>query len=272
MHLRIAVAGGTGLVGRAVVAQLQRLGHQPVIFSRRHGIDLTSTSNGDLAASLDDVYAVVDVTNTPSADPESARRFFGAVTRRLVTAGRQVGVRRHVLLSILGIDRVKGNAHFAGKRLQQELVIEHAPDHVIVRAAPFHDFAAMVVGWTRRADTAIVPPLLVQPIDVTEVAKELVDAATIESSPGCIELAGPRPEDLVDMARRTLSARGENLHLMPSWRGPLGPDMAGEVLLPGPAARLGSKTFDEWLARQAAHVRSTADAAAPPKSGSSESP
>ena len=112
--MRIAVAGGTGLVGRAVVAQLHRLGHQSVIFSRRHGIDLTSTSTGDLAASLDDVHAVVDVTNTPSADPESARRFFGAVTRRLVTAGRQAGVRRHVLLSILGIDRVSGNARSSG--------------------------------------------------------------------------------------------------------------------------------------------------------------
>jgi hypothetical protein len=92
----------------------------------------------------------------------------------------------------------------------------------------------------------------VQPVDVTEVANELVDAATIETSPGRIDLAGPRPENLVDMARRTLLARGENLDLVPSWQGPLGPDMAGEVLLPGPDARLGSKTFAEWLASQAA--------------------
>lgn len=248
--MRIAVAGGTGLVGRAVVARLQELGHEPVILSRRHGIDLTSTSTDDLATQLDGVHAVVDVTNAPSADPETARRFFGAVTRRLVTAGRQAGVQRHVLLSILGIDRVTGNAHYAGKRLQEELVVEHAPNAVIVRAAPFHEFAAMVVGWTRRAGSAVVPPLLVQPVDVTDVANELVDAATSATAPGRIDLAGPRPEDLVDMARRTLRARGEDLDLVPSWQGPLGPDMAGEVLLPGPDARLGSKTFAEWLAGQ----------------------
>ncbi|HEX6338357.1 MAG TPA: NAD(P)H-binding protein [Jiangellaceae bacterium] len=250
--MRIAVAGGTGLIGRAVVARLQELGHQPVIFSRRHGIDLTSTPTDDLAALLDDVPAVVDVTNTSTADPESARRFFGTVTRRLVTAGRQAGVQRHVLLSILGIDRVTGNAHYAGKRLQEELVIELAKDAVVVRAAPFHEFAAMVVGWTRQAGTAIVPPLLLQPVDITDVANELVDAATTETAPGRIDLAGPRPEDLVDMARRTLRARGENLDLVPSWQGPLGPDMAGEVLLPGPDARLGTVTFDQWLASQVA--------------------
>jgi hypothetical protein len=110
----------------------------------------------------------------------------------------------------------------------------------------------MVVGWTRRAGSAIVPPLLVQPVDVTEVAGELVDAPTSATARGRIDLAGPRPEDLVDMARRTLRARGENLDLVPSWQGPLGPDMAGEVLLPGPDARLGSTTFDEWLAGQSA--------------------
>jgi hypothetical protein len=91
----------------------------------------------------------------------------------------------------------------------------------------------MVVGWTRRAGSAIIPPLLVQPVDVTEVANELVDAATSAAAPGRIGLAGPRPEDLVDMARRTLRARGENLDLVPSWQGPLGPDMAGEVLATG---------------------------------------
>jgi hypothetical protein len=57
--------------------------------------------------------------------------------------------------------------------------------------------------------------------------------------------------DLVDMARRTLAARGDPTRLRASWRdGPFGVEMAGEVLLPGPDARLGSTTFDSWLARQ----------------------
>jgi hypothetical protein len=54
------------------------------------------------------------------------------------------------------------------------------------------------------------------------------------------------------MARRTLTARGDITKLVPSWRnGPFGVEMAGEVLLPGPDARLAPTTFEEWLATQA---------------------
>jgi hypothetical protein len=53
------------------------------------------------------------------------------------------------------------------------------------------------------------------------------------------------------MARRTLAARGESIRLIPSWRSGLcGLDAAGEVLLPGPEARLGRTTFDAWLTAQ----------------------
>ncbi len=50
------------------------------------------------------------------------------------------------------------------------------------------------------------------------------------------------------MARRTLWARGESIRLIPSWRnGPFGVEAAGEMLLPGPEARLAPTTFDAWL-------------------------
>ena len=48
--------------------------------------------------------------------------------------------------------------------------------------------------------------------------------------------------------RGTLAARGQSLTLVPSWSGPLGLDMAGDVLLPGPDARIMPTTFDQWLA------------------------
>src|SRR5262245_42788045 len=61
------------------------------------------------------------------------------------------------------------------------------------------------------------------------------------------DLAGPEPQDRVDMARRTLAARGASIRLIPSWQsGLLGVDAAGEVLVPGPEARLVPTTCDPW--------------------------
>jgi uncharacterized protein YbjT (DUF2867 family) len=110
----------------------------------------------------------------------------------------------------------------------------------------------MVVGWTRRDDVAQVPPLLVQPIAISDLAEALVAVATAEPRGETVEVAGPEPQDLVDMARRTLAVRGEDVRLIPTWRGIFGTEMAGEVSLPGPEAQLASTTFEDWLASEAA--------------------
>lgn len=251
-RMRVAVAGGTGLAGRQVVSALQRAGHEAIVISRSSGVDLTTGDGLDRA--LSGVDAVIDVTNTPAVEADAVGDFFAATTGHLLDAERRAGTTHHAALSILGVDRVDGNAHYAGKR-HQELLVERGPTpYTIVRAAQFHEFAAMVVSWTRRGQTAVVPPLLVQPVAVADVADVLVEVATSAPSSARLDLAGPRPEDLVDMARRTLARRGGALTLIPSWRdGPFGAEMAGDVLLPGPDARLATTTFDAWLADDAEH-------------------
>jgi uncharacterized protein YbjT (DUF2867 family) len=79
---------------------------------------------------------------------------------------------------------------------------------VPVRATQFFDFAAMVVGWTRRGQLATVPPLLVQPVAVSDVGDVLVEAAVGGPQNGVRELAGPELQDLVDMAVGRSPRRG----------------------------------------------------------------
>jgi uncharacterized protein YbjT (DUF2867 family) len=244
--MRVAVAGGTGRIGRLAVEALGRTGHEAVVLSRSAGVDLVSGEG--LAQALAGTEAVIDVTSSTAADPGETRAFFGAVTRNLLAAEQEVGARHHVVLSILGLDRITGNAHYAGKRHQEELVRASSTPASIVRATQFHDFAEMVVSWTRDGDTATLPPLLVQPIAPADVAEVLVEVATGDPRDQMIDVAGPEPQDLVDMARRTLTARGETVRLAPTWRGVFGVEAAGEVLLPGPEARIAPTTFDEWLA------------------------
>jgi uncharacterized protein YbjT (DUF2867 family) len=246
--VKIAVAGGTGLAGRRTVEAVRRFGHDPLVLARSAGVDLTTAVG--LAAALAGVDAVIDVTNTPSVDTDQVRAFFATVTGHLLAAEHHAGVPHHVVLSIVGLDRVPDQGQYAGKREQERLALSGPVPVSVVRATQFFDFAAQVVGWTRRGQSAALAPLLLQPVAVTDVADVLVEVAVGEPVNGICELAGPETQDLVDMARRTLAARGEFLRLIPTWRGRYGVEMAGEVLLPGPDARIAPTTFDHWLTTQ----------------------
>ncbi len=248
--MHVAVAGATGHIGKLTVAVLERDGHEVVGISRSLGVDLLTGDGLDDA--LAGVDAVIDSTSAAPRDVDEALAFFGTATRNLLRAEEKAGVRHHVLLSIVGIHRFTGNPHCAGKR-EQERLIEGGPvPWTVVPATQFHDFAAMVVDWTERNGVATVAPLLVQPISPADIAEVLAEIATGEPQGRYPDVAGPKTEDLVDMARRTHQVRGKEVQLVPTWSGPLDASWAGEVLLPAEGARLAPTTFEEWLAAGAA--------------------
>jgi uncharacterized protein YbjT (DUF2867 family) len=247
--MRIAVVGATGRIGRLTVEALEREGHETVRISRAQGVDVHS---GDgLIAALAGADAVIDASSSPATDVDEAVEFFSRSTRNLLEAGQRTGVRHHVLLSIIGLARYTGNAHCFGKRAQEELVEHGAVPWSIVPAAQFHDFAEMVTTWTERDGSATIAPALVQSIAPADVAEVLAEVAVGPPQGRCPDLAGPEPQDLVDLARRTRAARGTSIRLIPTWSsGVMGLDMAGDVLLPGPDARIAPTTFDDWLAAE----------------------
>jgi uncharacterized protein YbjT (DUF2867 family) len=247
--MRVAVVGATGRIGHRIVEALERRDHDTVAISRTQGVDVY-TGEG-LVEALTGVDAVVDACSCPATDRDEAVAFFSRSTGNLLEAERQTGAQHHVLLSIAGLRRVTGNAHYAGKRAQEELVERSPVPWSIVPATHFHDFAEMVTSWTERDGSATIAPLLVQPIAPADVADVLAEVAIGPPQGRCPDLAGPEPQDLVDLARRTRAARGTPIRLIPTWSGVLGPDMAGDVLLPGPDARIAPTTFDEWLAGEA---------------------
>ncbi|URM96615.1 NAD(P)H-binding protein [Actinomadura madurae] len=246
--MRIAVAGATGNIGALTVAALQRDGHEVVRISRSLGVDLiTGEGLGDALAGVE---AVVDATNSTAADPAETVAYFGAVTRNLLAAEERAGVGHHVVLSIAGVDRIEGNAHYAGKREQERLVAAGPVPWTIVPATQFHDFAAMVASWTEQDGAATIAPLLVQPVAPADVADVLAEIATGRPRGRYSDVAGPEPQDLVDMARRTNQVLGRTVKLVPTWSAIFSAEAAGDVLLPGPDARIMPTTFDQWLAEQ----------------------
>lgn len=83
--MRVAVAGGTGVVGRHVVAALRTAGHDPVVIARSAGTDVTSGAGLDEA--LDGVSVIVDVCNVSAISRSKAEAFFEAATTNLIAAG-----------------------------------------------------------------------------------------------------------------------------------------------------------------------------------------
>ncbi|MGZ4184774.1 MAG: SDR family oxidoreductase [Solirubrobacteraceae bacterium] len=244
--MRVAVVGATGRIGSLTVDALKRMGHETVGISRTQGVDVyTGVGLIDALAGVD---ALVDASSSPATDHDEAVEFFSRSTRNLLDAEQQTGVRHHVLLTIVGLARYDGNAHAAGKRAQEQLVERGPVPWSILPATQFHDFAEMVTTWTEQDGSATIAPLLVQPVAPADVADVLAEIATGQPQGRCPDLAGPETQDLVDMARRTRAARGTSIQLIPTWSEAFPVDMAGDVLLPGPGARIAPTTFDDWLA------------------------
>ena len=245
--MRIAVAGATGNIGARTASILERDGHEVVRISRSLGVDLI-TGQG-LNTALEGVDAVVDAISAPPVGPDETREYFSTTTRNLLAAEQRAGVRHHVLLTIVGIHRIHGGtAHYSGKREQERLIEESALPWTIVPATQFHDFAALAASWTEHNGVAAIAPLLVQPIAPDDIAQVLAEIAVGEPQGRYVDVAGPETQDLVDMARRTNEVLGRTVKLIPTWSGPLGEEMAGNVLLPGDSARIAPITFDQWLA------------------------
>jgi uncharacterized protein YbjT (DUF2867 family) len=241
----VAVVGGTGRAGREIVDAIGRRGDDAVAVSQSTGVDVL-TGRG-LRAALEGVDAVVDATNRSTPNADEARGFFGTATRNLLAAEVEAGVGHHVVLSVVGIDRMPGHGYYAGKRLQEDLALKGPIPTTIVRSTQFFDFAERVAAQAGGEDGVPVPPLLLQPVAVGDMAEFIAETAVGEPRHGRVEIAGPETQDLVDMARRTFAARGQSVRLVPTWRGRYGVEMAGEVLLPGPDAHIARTTFDEWL-------------------------
>jgi len=244
--MRVAVAGGTGVVGRHVVDVARDRGHDVVVLTRGVGVDLT-TGDG-LADVLVGADVVVDASNSTAQKRADSEAFFGAVTRHLLAAESRAGVGHHIALSIVGIDDVP-MGYYQGKLLQERLIAEGGVPWSILRATQFHEFAAQVLHFVKLGPFSFVPRMLSQPVAAAEVGAALVDLAEAGPSGRVPDLAGPEPLQMVDLARRVSKARGQGRRVVPVWMPGAGKGFRSGALLPTTDGPRGRQTFEEWLAR-----------------------
>ena len=206
--MRIAVAGGTGLVGRMIVDDARARRDEVVVLARSAGVDLVSGHG--LAEALVGVEAVIDTSNVTTTRRSVSVAFFETATTHLVDAAARAGVRHLVVLSIVGIDRCDFG-YYLGKRRQEQIALGGSVPTTVLRAAQFHEFAGQLLD---RSPLPVVPQMLSQPVAASEVASHLVDLAHGEALGSAPELAGPEERQMVDLARQTQRARGRRLPVL----------------------------------------------------------
>ncbi|MGE7414093.1 SDR family oxidoreductase [Methylobacterium tarhaniae] len=251
--MKIVVIGGSGLIGRQLTADLQRLGHEAVPASPSTGVN-TLTGEG-LAEILAGAAVVVDVANAPSFEDAAVLDFFERSGRNLLAAARQAGVTHAIALSIVGADRAEGNGYFRAKVAQERLIAASGLPHTIVRATQFFEFVATIAEASATEGRIVVPDADFQPIAAADVAAALAAVAVAAPADGTIEIAGPERLPFRDFVARRIAASGDHREVSADRTARyFGARLEKGTLVPADeaAARLGPTRFETWLQAQLA--------------------
>ncbi|MFF8401058.1 SDR family oxidoreductase [Streptomyces sp. NPDC014846] len=241
--MKIAVIGGTGLIGSQVVADLNAAGHEAVPHSKSTGIDVISGQGLDEAVSGADV--VVNLTNSPTFD-EASPAFFRTSMDNLLAAAHEGGVGHFVILSIVGTDQVPELDYYQAKLLQEQLLAAGPVPYSIVRATQFMDFMDAVLSWTADGDTVRLPATPIQPIASKDVAREVAEVAAGTPLNGIRNIAGPEIFPLDELGRITLSHKGDNRTVVTDPTAGMFAVVKGDVLT-DKNAHLAPTRYTDWL-------------------------
>ncbi len=238
--MKIAIAGATGRAGRYAAEALESEGHEVVRIARATGVDVV-TGEG-LEHALQGAEVIIDAATGPSPDEQEATAFFTAAARNLLAHGRDA--KRIVVVSIIGIEHFSGGYN-AAKRVHEQAYLDGPVPVKILRAAQFHEFVGQLVDWGTQNGTAHLPEMRTQLVSARTVGEALAALATGADGPA--EIAGPREESLVAVARLLAARRGAPARVEVDASGPDSALYASGALLPGPDAVLAGPTFEEWL-------------------------
>jgi uncharacterized protein YbjT (DUF2867 family) len=246
--MKIVVIGGTGLIGSKTVAILRQGDHEVVAASRKAGVN-TVTGEG-LEGAMAGAQVVIDVSNAPSFDAQAVMEFFETSGRNLLAAEAAAGVRHHVVLSIVGNDRVPGQGYYRAKVAQEKLVEASGIPYTIIRATQFLEFLGAIADASTDGRVVRLPPGLLQPIAADDVAAIVNDVALAGPRNGIIEIAGPERAPFSGMVGRYLKAVGDPREVVndPEARY-FGGRLEEKSLVSLGEARLGRFNIEEWLRR-----------------------
>lgn len=238
---------GTGLLAHAVARALEQHGNDAVMVGRRDGIDVSRPFDLRPFADGEPVDAVVEATSTRATRASDVVRFFETSARHVAAAAQDVGADMHVVVSIVGCQRMAGFAHYAGKLAQERAARAAATARtpaIVVRSTQWFAFPRQLVDRLAHGPVMPVPRMLIRPVALGAVADTVADVVLgrREREDACV--CGPEVMTLAQMIAR--------LAQRPAVRVPVPlPGAAREArtgaLLPTGGVEVVGPRFEEWL-------------------------
>jgi uncharacterized protein YbjT (DUF2867 family) len=215
MTAPILVTGGTGTLGRLVVAAFGEKGVPVRVLSRSpHArTDAVEFVVGDLetgAGITDAVAGTGTVVHLASAKKGDA-----TTTDRLVRAAADAGVEHLVYISVVGVDRLPWG-YFKEKLAAEQVVIAGPVPWTMMRATQFYEM--IYAGARRLAKLPVVPVprgFPVEPVDPADVADRLVELALGPPAGRVPDLAGPERTSFAGTLRDLLRVTGKKRPVLP---------------------------------------------------------
>ena len=222
-------------------------GHEVVAASPNSGVN-TITGEG-VKEAVAGAQAVIDLANSPSFEDKAVLEFFETAGRKLLPAESAAGVRHHVALSIVAIDRTD-NGYFRAMVAQEKLIEASGIPYTIIRATQFLEFLGGIADSSADGNIVKISLGLFQPIASDDVAAIVADVALAAPRNGIVEIAGPERAPFNEIVARYLKAVGDPRRVVSD---PEARYFGGRVdeysLVPLGEARLGRIGLDEWLRR-----------------------
>ncbi|MDH6292540.1 SDR family oxidoreductase [Rhodococcus opacus] len=243
---------GTGLIGSQVASKLTETGHDVAALGRGDGID-TTTGKG-VAEAVEGADVVVDLTNSPSWKDDDVLAFFRESTNHLLAAEEAAGVRHHVVLSIVGADRLPDSGYMRAKVAQEDLVKSGPIPYSIVRSTQFFEFIAGIADAGTVGDTVHATPAHLQPIASHDVVTRVAEVAVGAALGGTVEIAGPEPLGIDALVRRLFASTGDQRTVTTDPdAGYFGAKLDDAAITPTPGANawIAPTTLDQWLREHA---------------------
>jgi uncharacterized protein YbjT (DUF2867 family) len=243
--MKILVIGGTGLTGRLVTKKLAKLGHQVVIGSPSHGVDLMTGEGLDLA--LQNTEVVIDLSNSFSPEEENAIHFFLTAGKNLVTAELAANIRHHLVLSIVGTDDALQIGYLRAKKHQEDNIKNSGIPYTIIRSTQFHEHTDAIIAVQGNDEEIFVSKIDYQPIALEDVTDFIVQFALEEPKNGTVEIAGPIRANMDDFVAKYVEIAGKSVKVISDEDSKYMHFVVPKSLLvPAGAYNAGKIHFEDW--------------------------